>query len=131
MSWVHYLVAGIIVFSIVETVVILWAVVHFGWLPVSSKFPRREPGDDAVRRPYQSLRVGILNLAFSFHVSVDQRHLHLEPAAYLRFAKARTASIPWEAINVEKRSRGGRWITAKVDKWTIMGPAWCLELAEE
>ncbi|MHC4220071.1 MAG: hypothetical protein ACYSU7_16625 [Planctomycetota bacterium] len=131
MSWGQILIAGIIVFSIVETLVILWAVVHFGWSPIHKKFPTRAPDAEAVTRSYQSFKVGILNLGFSVHVAVDEHFLHLTPAAYLRGFGAGTLSIPWEAITVEKRSRSGRWITIKIDKWTIMGPAWCLELAEK
>jgi len=130
MSWGHVLTAGIVVFVVVESILILWAVVHFGWTPISEQFPARAPGAGAVRRPYQSFRVGFLNLGCSIHATADEQHLHLEPAAYLRWFKARTVSVPWEAITVEKRSRSGRWITAKIDKWTIMGPAWCLDLAE-
>jgi hypothetical protein len=130
MSWTHVLIAGIVVFVILEPVVILWAIVRFGWAPIHEKFPAREPGADAVRRGFQSFKVGILNLGFSIHATVDAHYLHLEPAAYLRWARARTVSIPWDAISIEKRSRSGRWITVKTDKWTIMGPAWCLELAE-
>ncbi len=131
MSWVQLLIAGIVVFAVLEPIVILWAVVHFGWAPIHDKFPAHEPGAEAVRRPFQSFRVGILNLGFSIHATADERHLHLEPAAYLRRLGARAVSVPWEAIHVEKRSRSGRWVTVKVDKWTITGPAWCLELAEQ
>ena len=130
MNWTYLLIAGIVVFAVVEPIVILWAIVHFAWAPIHEKFPAHEPGADAVRRGFQSFRVGILKLGFSFHATVDEHHLHLEPAAYLRWFKARTVSIPWDAMTVGKRSRRGRWITVKVDKWTIMGPAWCLELAE-
>jgi hypothetical protein len=129
MSWGAYLGAGIVLFVITETLAILWAIVRFGWAPIHKRFPAREPGADAVRRPFQSFRVGVMNLGFSIHATADEHHLHLEPAAYLRRFGARPVSIPWEEISVEKRSRSGRWITVKVDKWTIMGPAWCLALA--
>jgi hypothetical protein len=131
MSWAPLLIAGIVVFVIVEPIVILWAIVHFGWAPIAEKFPARAPAAEAVTRRFQSFRIGFLNLGFSIHVTADEHHLHLEPAAYLRLAKARTVSVPWEAINVEKRSRSGRWITVTIDKWKIMGPAWCLQLAEQ
>ncbi|MHC4102906.1 MAG: hypothetical protein ACYS15_01390 [Planctomycetota bacterium] len=130
MNWTSVIIAGIVLFVVLEPIVILWAIVHFAWAPIHEKFPARAPEADAVRRGFQSFRVGIMNLGFSIHATVDEHHLHLEPAAYLRWARARTVSIPWDAINIEKRSRSGRWITAKVDKWSLMGPAWCLELAE-
>jgi hypothetical protein len=129
MSGTHWLITGIVVFVVLEPIVILWAIVHFAWAPIHTKFPAHEPGADAVRRGFQSFKVGIMNLGFSIHATVDEHYLHLEPAAYLRWASARTASIPWDAMSVEKRSRTGRWITVKAGKWTIMGPAWCLDLA--
>jgi len=129
MSGTHWLIAGIVVFAVLEPILILWAIVHFAWAPIHKKFPAHEPGAGAVRRGFQSFKVGILNLGFSIHATADEHHLHLEPAAYLRCFGAHTVSIPWDAMTVKKRSRRGRWITVKADKWTIMGPAWCLDLA--
>jgi hypothetical protein len=131
MSGTHWLIAGIVVFAVLEPILIFWAIVRFAWAPIHEKFPTHEPGADAVRRGFQSFKVGILNLSFSIHATVDEHRLHLEPGAYLRWFGARTVSIPWDAMTVEKRSRSGRCVTVKADKWTIMGPAWCLELAEQ
>jgi hypothetical protein len=118
-------------FSVVDTMVVMWAIARFGWGPVQERYPTRPPGEGAVRRPYQSFKVGILSFGFSIHATVDETCLHLEPARILRWAGARTASIPWNEITIQKRSASGRWITVKADKWTIQGPAWCLDLAEQ
>ncbi len=112
------------------TIVALWAVVRFGWKPFAQRFPPRPADPDAVGRRFQSFRLGVLNFGFCIHVAADEGHLHLQPAALLRFFGARTASIPWSSIEIQKHSRTGRWITAKINERTLLGPAWCLSLAE-
>ena len=111
-------------------VVALWAVVRFGWKPFAQRFPPRRKDPDAVERRFQSFRLGVLSFAFCIHVAADEGHLHLQPAAILRFFGAPTASIPWSSIEIQKQSRTGRSITAKINQRTLLGPAWCLSLAE-
>ncbi|MHC4416408.1 MAG: hypothetical protein ACYS0G_14125 [Planctomycetota bacterium] len=120
----------IIVAALAESFVILWAIVRFGWKPLADVFPPQPSQPDAVVRRFRSFRVGVVNFGFSMHVAVDERHLHLETVALFRWFGARPVSVPWESIRIQKRSRWGRWITAKVGPRTITGPAWCLELAE-
>jgi hypothetical protein len=122
---------GVALFSVADTAIIMWAIIHFGWAPIPRRYPEQAPGAGAVRRACQSFRVDLLNFGFSIHVTVDETHLHLQPARFLRWVGGRTASIPWDEITITKRSRNGRWITVKVDKWTIQGPAWCLGLGSE
>ncbi len=112
------------------TVVVLWAVVRFGWKPFAQHFLPRRKDPDAVERRFQSFRLGVLHLGFCIHVAADEGHLHLQPAALLRFFGAQTASIPWSSIKIQKHSRTGRSITAKINQRTLQGPAWCLSLAE-
>ena len=84
----------------------------------------------ADERRFQSFRLGVLHLGFCIHVAADEGHLHLQPAALLRFFEAPTASIPWSSIEIQKRSRTGKSITARINERTLLGPAWCLGLAE-
>ena len=127
MSW---LIALIISLAVVEPIVLIWTIVHFGWRPFQDAFPAQPQRDDAVVRRFQSFRLGVLNLGFSIHVAVDEQHLHLQPVAVFRWFGAHRASIPWVSISVIKRSRSGRRITVKIGERTLVGPAWCLELAE-
>ncbi len=129
MSWWPILITLIIVFAVVEPVVIIWAAMKFGWGPLAADFPPRPVHDQAVRKKFQSFRLGLLNLGWSVHVAVDEGHLHLEPAAWMRTFGAKAASIPWERIEVVKHGRGA-WMTARIGPHTLAGPAWCLELAE-
>ena len=112
------------------TVVVLWAVVRFGWKPFAQRFPPRSTDPDAVERRFQSFRLGFLSFSFCIHVAADQGHLHLQPAALLRFFGAPTASIPWSSIEIQKHSRTGKSIIARINERTLLGPAWCLGLAE-
>ncbi len=111
-------------------VVALWAVVRFGWKPFAQCFPPRRKDPDAVERRFQSFRLGALSFSFCIHVAADEGHMHLQPAALLRFFGAQTASIPWSSIEIQKQRRTGRSITAKINQRTLLGPAWCLSLAE-
>ena len=130
MSWtlVTWLIVTLLV--LVEPIVLFWAIVRFGWRPFEQAHPAQPVHEDAVARNFQSFSIGLLNLGFAIHAAADERHLHLTPVALLRWFGAGTVSIPWEAIKVQKRSRRGNWIVAKVGNRTIRGPAWCLGLAE-
>ncbi len=110
-------------------VMIVFTIIHWGWGPLSREFPATKPGDDAVSRRYQSFRLGLLNFGYCIHVAADEQYLHLVPIKPLRACGGRPASIPWDAIRIEKRSRHGKWITARVGTHTLRGPSWCLELA--
>lgn len=127
-------VALVIAIAVAVTVldfVILVTIVRRGWGPLPRDFPARTPGDDAIWRRYQSFRLGMMNLGYSIHVAADEQYLHLVPIKPLRMLGGRTASIPWEAIRIENRSRRGKWITARVGTHTLRGPSWCLELASD
>ncbi len=99
----------------------------WGHLPRS--FPPQPAREDAVRRTFQSFRLGQCNFGYCIHVAVDEEFLHLEPARLIRWLGAGTASIPWSAIRLTGPPRG-EWLTAQVADRKFMGPAWCLQLAE-
>ncbi len=129
MSW-PIIITLIVAAAVLEPIILVWALLHFGWGPLARSYPAQPADDQAVTRSFQSFRMGLINLGFCIHVTVDERHLHLRPAAVLRWFGARAASIPWGSVEIVKRSRLGPSITAKVDGRTLAGPAWCLELAE-
>ena len=123
------LVIAIAVALTVLDFVIVVTIIHRGWGPLPREFPAKTPGDDAVWRRYQSFRLGLMNLGYCIHVAVDEQYLHLVPIKPLRVFGGRTASIPWDAMRIEKRSSRGRWITVRIGAHTLRGPSWCLELA--
>jgi len=100
--------------------------------PLSERYPAHTPGDDAVTKRFQSFKMGMYNLGFSIHVTVDEAHLHLDPAGFWRKLGARSSSIPWSEIAVVKRTRNGKWTTVRIGGRPnlLLGPSWCLDLAE-
>jgi len=108
---------------------VMWGVVKVGWSSMQRAYPSRTPSPDALRRNFQSFRFGIMNFGMSVHVAADEACLHLIPARLLRWFGAGVVSVPWESIRITKRHRGRRWVSASFGGRTVLGPAWCLDLA--
>lgn len=123
------LLVAFVVFDLLVVFGVLFVVIRNTWAPWTAAYPRREPAPDAVRRNFQSFRLGMINAGYSIHVAVDETHLHLLPARFLRWFGAKAVSVPWSDIVVEKRSRSGTWVHASIGRRKVYGPAWCLELA--
>lgn len=100
------------------------------WKPLSDEFPSRPPGNDAVRREFQSLQFGIFNLGWGAHLTADSECLHIDPVRILRWFRMTGMSIPWSEISVVRRSRSGKQVTIRVRKTQITGPAWAFGLAD-
>lgn len=98
--------------------------------PLESRYPAREPAVDGVTRSFESIRLGIVNMGGSVHLTVDEWGLHIRPARMLRWFGVRGASVPWEAMRVRRRS--GRTTSVKIDGvGELRGPSWALEMVEE
>lgn len=121
------LVGAIVVGDVILVGVVIYGV-SAGLRSFSARWPAREPGAGAVRREFQSFKIGIVGLGWSVHVAVDEDHLHLSPAWLARRVGMRAMSIPWEAVTPGRSLLGGREV--EVDGMVIRGPRWCLELAE-
>ncbi len=100
------------------------------WGPLAAAFPPQPPARDAVRKEFQSISVGLFNLGFCVHLTVDEDHLHIDPTAFLRWFRLTKMSIPWNAVRVTKRSRSGRRAAIRVRNVDMQGPAWAFGLAE-
>jgi hypothetical protein len=130
------LVIAIVVGVVMMDLVIIAALLHglkntvFG--PLSQRYPARPPGEDAVTKRFQSFKMGMYNLGFSFHVTVDESHLHLDPAGFWRKLGAEPSSVPWSDIEVVRRGKSGKWTTVKIGgkPTPLLGPSWCLDLAD-
>lgn len=90
--------------------------------------PPIEPEPGAVRRSFQSFRVGIVNLGLSVHVAADSSHLHLYPSRTARWVGMVPMSIPWEGIRVKASSRL-MGTSAMISTQHVQGPRWCMQLA--
>lgn len=121
------LIAGAVVLELGFIYVVLRALMAGSFGRLSAKFPGQEPTPEAVRKNFQSFKIGMVNAGFSVHVAVDEHFLHLYPAAILRWSGARPVSVPWSEI--ELKGKWGPYRRAKVGGVDMSGPRWCLDLA--
>ena len=124
-----WVILAVVAFDLFLLPLIIWAIVNGSWTPLVKRFGHTAPAPDAVRRNFQSYKVGLLNLGLMIHTAVDDQHLHLIPAALGRWMRMRPVSIPWD--DIEPRKLGKRAATIKVAGETVHGPAWALGLAFE
>jgi len=113
---------GLILFVLVPRVVMSV------WAPIGDRFPAVEAAPDAVRRNFQSFKIGLLNLGWSLHVAVDDEHLHLYPALLPRLWGVTPVSVPWPEITDKGAALFGQR-RVRIRATELIGPAWCLELA--
>lgn len=105
---------------------IIRAAIRAGWKRLQDTHPAADVGPDAVRKNFQSFKMGMMNLGLSVHVAVDDAHPHLLPAAMLRLFGAKPMSIPWDAIEIKYR---GKWSTrTTIAGANVWGPNWCFDL---
>ncbi len=123
-TWTVLLVVGDFFFVLL----IMRATIGQTFRTLADRYPATQAGPHAVRKNFQSFRFGLVNAGLSVHVEVDDTHLHLKPARFLRWAGAVDSSIPWEAVQPGKRH--GKYRKARIDATSLIGPSWALDLAE-
>jgi hypothetical protein len=94
---------------------------------LSKAFPSREYRGKVTRREFQSISSGLVNLGFSVHLATDEEFLHLEPAAFLRWCRAKPTSIPWDAVELKQEQSSTRWVDLKAVGVDLKLPAWVLD----
>lgn len=119
---------GVVAFYGVILPLILRLVLGGTWRPLWAAHPGVAPAEGAVRRGFQSYKLGIVNLGFMIHTEVDERYLHLQPALFGRLCGMRRVSAPWEAVEPVKRI-GKRYAEVRIAGQRLFGPAWALGLA--
>ncbi len=125
-AWV--IVAIVVGFEAVFIPLLVFGLVQGSWVPLQDKFPAEQREADAVRKQFQSIRIDMFNLGFCAHLAVDSQHMHIEPAWLLRKARAKTISVPWQAMAGYKQR--GRYAKVKLGGTTLTAPAWAMELAK-
>ncbi|MEO1585467.1 MAG: hypothetical protein AAFR96_12970 [Planctomycetota bacterium] len=101
------------------------------WNKLAGDHPPTEPSEPSETRRFQSFALGIFNLGFCIHVTVDEDRLHLTPVRPLRAAGMRAMSLPWEAVELRPPGRRKSWRAMRVGPGVdLHGPAWCLGLAD-
>jgi hypothetical protein len=108
---------------------IVKAMVDGVWNKLARDHPAVEASPDAVRREFQSFKMGMFHLGLSVHVAVDDRYLHLAPAAIIRWFGAHPMSVAWGAVEVAGKGVTKSVMRVTIDKVHVCGPSWCLKLA--
>lgn len=127
-SSVALVVLLVVLVDVTVVPLIVMAVVNGTWSPLADRYPAQPVPADAIRRDFQSYKVGLMNLGMMVHTAVDEKHLHLLPARLGRWMRMRPVSVPWEAVE-PVRLRGTKYAEVKIGKETVTGPAWALGLA--
>lgn len=123
-------IAAFIAADILVVYVIIRAMMRNSWDVLTRRFPFDQPAPDALTRRFQSFKLGILNLGWSIHVTVDAEHLHLRPAWFCRRLGMTPVSIPWDDITFLRRLGRSPYATARIAGLTMTGPMWCFSLAD-
>lgn len=120
-----YATALLITTCILEAPIIFVLVFKGMWTPIARQHPVQPLADDAITRRFQSFSLGMINMGWSVHASVDDQHLHLKPVAFLRWFGAIPMSIRWEHLSKLNRSGKSAYMTGG---HRLVGPAWCFEM---
>ncbi len=127
-SWqIGLLIVGIAIFD----AWLIRALIRSKWTPFAARHPARPPLAHAERRNFQSFNLGLFNLTWSIHVAADADSLHLIPARPFRWLGMERVSMKWDDVDLlpGKRFGGRRAIRIGVGQ-ELIGPAWCLGMAE-
>jgi len=93
-------------------------------------FPSKPVAPDAVRKHWQGVSIGMMNLGWSFALAADAEHLHLEPGWILRKAGVPTASVPWGAMKRTTKPGWRWWLGVKAGPHELKVPRWCEPMLE-
>ncbi len=126
-----WIIPGLLLFEAVFVALLVSLILRVAWNPIQSQFPEQAVAEPHLRRNFQSFSFGSINAGFSFHVVVDDEHLHLLPVRLLRITGAKTASIPWSAISFhDKQPWFKKQARVRLGATLVVGPAWCFELSK-
>jgi hypothetical protein len=122
-----YLIVTFIVFDLIFVSLVITGLVRMNWTGLAKSYPPVAPDADAVEKKFQSIKLGMCNFGSCIHIAADERFLHLTPASLMQKLGATPISIPWTDIRIVKL--GTKWSKVTVQRQTLQGPAWCLNLA--
>ena len=124
-------IVGLVATILVIDSIMVWAIVRVASeaaKELARDYPGRPVPDGAVRRGFQSFKIGIMNLGWCIHVAVDQGYLHLQPTWLARRFGLLPISLPWGVIEIRERRWRKWWV--RVGKHDVAGPPWCFQLAD-
>lgn len=100
------------------------------WAPIVRDFPGVDPGPGAVRKNFQTLRLGMFNLGQGFHIAADEERVHLSPALVSRLLGLKAVSVPWEHVRLAPGNKKGRSVHVIIAGANIRGPRWAFGLVD-
>lgn len=127
--WIATLIVCAFVFLDLLIFVAVLRAMAMTWNDIPRQFPAVAPQGDAVRRDFQSFKLGLCSLGGCVHVEADETHLHLSPAAIMRWGGARAASVPWGDVRLVGKPRERGLVKARIGTVDLAGPAWAMKLA--
>lgn len=129
---------GVICVVLID-LILVWTFVSWGlrrhWNVLAKDFPSLEVVEPSVTKAFQTFRINSMNLGNCVHVTLDDGHLHLNPARMLRWMGMTRVSIPWECIERIEPSDANsifrlspKFRRVRIGSNNVTGPAWCFEL---
>jgi hypothetical protein len=113
-------------------VVIVSAVFKFSasiWNSLGKNCGSVEPSPGAVRKDFQSIKVGVFNFGACAHIAVDEDHLHMYPAWIVRASGGHAFSIPWSLVVPDASHPARRTWPARINGQRVQAPAWAMRIA--
>ncbi len=122
--------------------ILVWTFLSWGfrrhWNLLAKDFPSIDVVEPSVTKDFQTFRINSMNLGGCVHVTLDDVHLHLNPASMLRWMGMTRVSIPWERIERIERIEPNdansifrlspKLRRVRIGSNNVTGPAWCFEL---
>jgi hypothetical protein len=126
------IVIAIVLMMVGMDIAVIGAFIRLSWQPLEKRYPETSLKSPSVRKNFQTFAIGMVNFGWCVHVELDDDHLHMIPARFLKWFGCRTISIPWQAVQAGLEfDRHPRRFTRKMKlgSQTIAGPKWCLDAA--
>jgi len=119
------------VFVIVDLVVVFAAfrLCAIIWNALGKGCDFVQPGPDAVRKDFQSMKIGMFNYGGCLHIAVDEDYLHLYPAWIVRTNGGRSFSVPWERVQADASHPKRRVWRGRINGQKVLAPAWAMKIA--
>jgi hypothetical protein len=88
-----------------------------------------EPKPGAVRKDFQSMKIGMFSFGGCLHIAVDEHYLHLYPAKVVRMSGGRSFSIPWDLVHADASRPERRIWSARINGQKVLAPGWAMKIA--
>jgi len=109
----------------------VYLLTYMFWKPLERRWPTQPVHEGALTRGFQTFWFGpIARYNMCVHATVDHQHIHITPMAPMRWIGSRVVSLPLDDMVDYKRTAIPLLSEAKIGKRRIVGPTWCMQLAQ-